>query len=88
MPQLNDTHAVAAFVRSRRRQLGLSQAELASRAGMTREWVVRLEKGNPRAELAKVLDTLTALQAVPRVLEEATAGPGERDPFEDVWTNL
>ncbi|QOR71597.1 helix-turn-helix transcriptional regulator [Ruania alkalisoli] len=33
------------IVRDRRRDLGLTQAALAERIGMTRQWVVRFENG-------------------------------------------
>jgi HTH-type transcriptional regulator/antitoxin HipB len=41
--------------------LGLSQAELAERVGMTRQWVIGLEKGAPGAALGTVLRTLAEL---------------------------
>lgn len=87
MARLNDPHAVAAFVRQRRKDLKLSQAALAEKVGVTREWVVRLEKVNPRAELGLVLDTLAALKAVPRVLEDDVQSEQD-DPFADMWRNL
>ncbi len=52
---------VAGAVRSARRDRGWTQAELASRAGVSRDWVNRLERGAGRVELAKVLDVLAAL---------------------------
>ena len=44
---------VAARVRARRRELRLTQAELAVRAGVTRNWVVAFEagRGNPTVEV-------------------------------------
>lgn len=52
---------VATLVRGRRRELGLSQAELASRAGVSRQWVSAFEVGKPGAELRLVLALLEAL---------------------------
>ena len=48
-------------IRARRRKLGLSQTELARKAGVGRQWVVSIERGKPRAELGLVLRTLSAL---------------------------
>ncbi|HST59370.1 MAG TPA: helix-turn-helix domain-containing protein, partial [Longimicrobium sp.] len=51
---------VAELVRDRRKQLGLSQMELARRAGVSRQWLVDLERGKPTAEVSLVLRTLAA----------------------------
>jgi HTH-type transcriptional regulator/antitoxin HipB len=48
-------------VRDRRRALGLDQASLAKRVGVSRQWIIALEKGKRSVELALVLRTLTAL---------------------------
>ena len=48
-------------IRDQRRRLGLSQAELARKAGVGRQWVVAIERGKSRAELGLVLRTLSAL---------------------------
>lgn len=48
-------------VRERRHDLRLSQAELATRAGVGREWLVSVEKGHLRAELGKLLALLAEL---------------------------
>lgn len=48
-------------MRGRRKDLGLSQAELAKRAGVSRKWVYEFEDGKPTAEfglLLRVLDVL------------------------------
>ena len=51
-----------AIARQRRRDLGLSQAEVASRAGVTRQWLVRFEQGNSEVSLSKVFSVLTELE--------------------------
>jgi HTH-type transcriptional regulator/antitoxin HipB len=58
---LASIHDLVAAVRGRRRQLGLSQAELASRAGVSRQWLVAFEAGKPTVELSLVLRLLDAL---------------------------
>jgi y4mF family transcriptional regulator len=50
-----------AVIRTRRRELGLTQAELAERCGVGRPWIVELENGKPRAQFALVLRVLTSL---------------------------
>jgi HTH-type transcriptional regulator / antitoxin HipB len=52
---------LAAAVRGRRRDLGLTQAELATRAGVSRKWVYEFEAGKPSAELRLILRVLDAL---------------------------
>ncbi len=52
---------VGAVIRERRRQLGLDQAELATRIGVSRQWVIGIERGRARAELGLVLRAMDAL---------------------------
>lgn len=49
---------VGALVRSVRTARGMTQAELAAQLRVSRDWVVRLEKGHPRLEAQRVLDAL------------------------------
>ncbi len=51
-----------AIVAERREALGLTQAELASRAGVVREWLVRLENGAATVTVHRLLRVLRALQ--------------------------
>lgn len=48
-------------IRDRRRRLRWTQAELARKAGVTRQWIVAVERGKPRVEFRLVLRTLSAL---------------------------
>jgi HTH-type transcriptional regulator / antitoxin HipB len=50
-----------AAIRDKRLRLGLTQAALARKAGVGREWLVAAEKGKPGASLALILRTLEAL---------------------------
>ena len=52
---------VAATVRGRRQDLGLSQAELAKRAGVSRKWIYEFEATKPTAEFGLVLGVLEEL---------------------------
>ncbi len=47
--------------RSAAGQLGLDQASLATRVGVSRQWIVAVEAGKARAEVGLVLRTLTAV---------------------------
>jgi HTH-type transcriptional regulator / antitoxin HipB len=52
---------LGAVIRDRRKQLKLDQATLAGRIGVSRQWVIEMERGHTRAELALVLRALDAL---------------------------
>lgn len=65
--QIRTPDELAAVARQRRRELGLDQASLAQRAGVSRKWVIDFEKGKPRVELNLVLRVLKALDLQFRV---------------------
>jgi len=67
---------IGLIVRARRKALGLDQRGLAARAGVSRQWLVEVEKGKPGAELGLVLRTLGALDLVLSLEPEATLGTG------------
>ncbi|MDN5743795.1 MAG: helix-turn-helix domain-containing protein [Nocardioidaceae bacterium] len=73
---LATAEAVAETVHAQRLGRGWSQAELAAKAGVGRRFVVDLEAGHPRAELAKVLSVLDALGV------HALALPSEPVPYD------
>jgi HTH-type transcriptional regulator / antitoxin HipB len=52
---------LGAVIRDRRKQLKLDQAAFAKRIGVSRYWVILIERGHPRAALALVLRALDAL---------------------------
>jgi len=72
---------LAAVVRGRRKDLGLSQAELAARAGVSRKWIYQFEAGKPTAELRLILCVLDALGLVLDVIydEQEDAARPTRD---------
>ena len=53
---------VGATMRDRRKKLGLTQAQVASMAGVTRQWLIGVEQGKRSAELELVLRCLHVLQ--------------------------
>jgi HTH-type transcriptional regulator/antitoxin HipB len=52
---------VGAVIRDTRKRLKLDQATFAKRIGVSRQWVIEIERGHPRAELALVLRAMDAL---------------------------
>ncbi|WP_434989656.1 helix-turn-helix transcriptional regulator [Xanthomonas melonis] len=61
---------VGNIIRARRKRLGWDQARLAHEIGVSRQWIVDIEKGKPRAELQLILRALQALGL------ELMLGPG------------
>jgi HTH-type transcriptional regulator/antitoxin HipB len=59
--RIGSLHDLAAAVRGRRHELGLSQAQLAARAHVSRAWVNAFESGKPGAELRLALAVVDAL---------------------------
>jgi HTH-type transcriptional regulator/antitoxin HipB len=52
---------LGSIIRDRRRSLGLDQEELAGRVGVSRKWIIDVEKGKPRAEIGLILRTFEGL---------------------------
>ena len=61
MTSIQSIRDLAAAVRGRRKDLGISQAALAERAGVSRKWVYEFEAGKPTAEFGLLLRVLDAL---------------------------
>jgi transcriptional regulator with XRE-family HTH domain len=73
---------LGAVVRGRRRELGLTQAELADRADVTRQWLIRFERGDSDTSLVKAFAVLRALELVLRTdAAHAQDGSGSRSTF-------
>ena len=77
---------LGAAIRSRRKALGLDQAALAARVGVSRQWIIDIEKGKPRAALDLVLQTLQALGISPSIdgACRSSGGPQMNIPFVDL----
>lgn len=67
-------------IRDRRRKLKLSQAELARKVGVGRQWIIAIEHGKSRAELGLVLRTLSALNLPLRIGPEVCRPPLDEGP--------
>jgi HTH-type transcriptional regulator / antitoxin HipB len=52
---------LGAVIRDRRKQLKLDQSTFAKKIGVSRQWVIEIERGHARAELALVLRALDVL---------------------------
>ena len=75
---------LAAAARGRRTDLGLSQAELAARSGVSRKWIYQFEAGKPTAELRLILRALDALGLVLDVTYDEQTAAGQ--PTQDLDT--
>jgi HTH-type transcriptional regulator/antitoxin HipB len=67
---------LGAAVRDRRKQLGLDQSTLAKRIGVSRQWLIEVERGHPRAAMGLVLRAIDALGIRLDVSAEQTSGHG------------
>lgn len=61
MPIIKTPKDLGAVIRNRRKELAWDQAKLAAEVGASRQWVIDIEKGKPRAELDLALRALHAL---------------------------
>jgi y4mF family transcriptional regulator len=52
---------LGAIIRDRRKQLGLDQSTFAKRVGVSRQWVIGVERGHARAAVGLVLRAIDAL---------------------------
>jgi len=52
---------LGALIRDHRTKLSLNQKSLAQKVGVSRQWIVDVEKGKPRAEIGLLLRTISAL---------------------------
>ncbi len=59
----DDAYGLGSRLRLRREHLGLTQQQVAEDAGISRQLVVKIEQGHPRAELGKVMAVVKALRA-------------------------
>jgi HTH-type transcriptional regulator/antitoxin HipB len=75
--RVNTPRDVAAAVRGRRIGLGMSQADLARRAGVSRPWVSQVEAGKPTAQLSMVIRLLEALDLQIEIAEPGSEAADE-----------
>jgi HTH-type transcriptional regulator/antitoxin HipB len=71
---------LGAVIRDRRRQLNLDQAALARRIGVSRPWIIAIERGHPGAALGLVLRAIDALDIqLDAKIDQTKHGPGVTD---------
>jgi HTH-type transcriptional regulator/antitoxin HipB len=75
---------LGALIRDRRAKLGLDQRALAKKAGVSRQWIVEVEKGKARAEIGLVLRTINTLGILLTVEEDAPAKKEGGAPTVDI----
>jgi HTH-type transcriptional regulator/antitoxin HipB len=76
---------LGALIRDARRGRGLDQGSLAREVGVSRQWIVAIEKGKPRAPIGLVLRTLNALGIS---LEVESTRPGGKKGREKKDTDM
>lgn len=86
--RIRTMHDLASVARGRRIELGLTQAELASRSGVSRDWVNSFERGKRTVEISLVFRLFDALgigveAADASAIGDATDGPPNLDAFLD-----
>lgn len=79
MIRIRTPRDVGLLLRQGRRRLGLSQTDLAQRAGVSREWIVAVERGKAGAELGLILRTLAALDLALTVAGDDDASTRQKD---------
>jgi len=66
---------LGALIRDHRTRLGLDQKSLAEKVGVSRQWIVDVEKGKTRAEIGLLLRTVGALGIALDAEEEGSGKP-------------
>jgi HTH-type transcriptional regulator/antitoxin HipB len=77
---------LGALIRDYRMRHNLDQKSLAATVGVSRQWIVEIEKGKARAPLALVLRTLGALGIVLDAQQETPTRPKDKDKSHAVDT--
>jgi len=67
--EVRSVRDLGAAIKGARQHRGFTQAQLAARAGVTRQWIIAVEKGKSTAEVGGVLRTLAALGLVADIIE-------------------
>jgi HTH-type transcriptional regulator/antitoxin HipB len=77
------TRTLAGELRHRREELGLTQAGVAGLAGVSREYVVRLESGKPGSEIGSMMRVVRALGCeLSLAVDPRAADAGSPSPFD------
>lgn len=79
MRPIQTTAGFGSAIRQARLDRRMTQAELATKAGVGRPWLSELESGKRRAELGRALMVLGALELAITLTPAPTPGPGQVD---------
>jgi len=71
---------LGALIRDYRTRLDLDQKSLAQKVGVSRQWIVDVEKGKPRAEIGLLLRTISALGIALNAEKEDAGKPTDTTP--------
>lgn len=77
--ELATPEELGAEIRERRVQRRWTQGDLAARAGVSRQWLSRLEAGHTGAEIGRILSVARALDVALTLGERAPEVPGTVD---------
>jgi HTH-type transcriptional regulator / antitoxin HipB len=75
---------LGAVIRDRRKQLGLDQSTFAKRIGVSRQWVIEVERGHARAATGLVLRAIDALGIRLDASMDQTSRRGSTAPAIDI----
>jgi HTH-type transcriptional regulator / antitoxin HipB len=75
---------LGAAIRDRRKQLGLDQSTFAKRIGVSRQWVIAVERGHARAAMGLVLRAIDALSIRLDASMEQISRPGSTTSAIDI----
>jgi y4mF family transcriptional regulator len=90
--RIRTMHDLASAARGRRIELGLTQAELASRSGVSRDWVNSFERGKRTVDISLVFRLFDALgiemeATDASAIADAPDGPPNLDVLLDRYHN-
>ena len=75
---------LGAAIRDHRRRRGMDQQGLANKVGVSRQWVVEVEKGKARAQVGLVLRALDAVGIALSLAKGDTATDSDGDQHIDI----
>jgi HTH-type transcriptional regulator/antitoxin HipB len=76
--RIHSTKELGQLLRAARKQLGLTQSQLALATGVGLRFIVELEAGKPTLQLAKVLGIIDALGGILELSGLPTAAKGRK----------
>ena len=82
--QFRTARDIGALIRDQRKKQELGQAELAEKIGVSRRWVMEVERGKPRAEIGLVLKALEALNLNVLIDSQANISPKSGEEIDSI----